>query len=672
LIALLAALAAGAYWHQPIFHAIGLDDHSGAGSMAGTKQLWTCGMHPQVIQDKPGLCPICQMKLQPLNVALGAGSGTGATADAKAQRKVAYWWDPMMNPPYISDRAGKSPMGMDLIPRYEDELSAGTSVKIDPVVVQNMGVRVARVSRGPVRQEIRAVGYLQEAQPNVRDVNLRVSGWVEKLHADTIGMAVSRGTPLFDLYSPEVQVAAEELIAARQSLAALPRDADAVARKTSQTIFDATRLKLEQWGLDAAQVGRLAQLDHAPRTVTFTSPIDGYVMQKMVVQGSAVKLGDMALRIVDLSTVWLDAQVYAQDLPFIKLGQSATAEVEGVPGKVFEGKVVFIHPQVDPQTRTVTVRMALSNQELSLRPGLYATSHIESQVADDAVLVPLEAVLDTGTRQVVFVAEGHGQFSPRRVRTGSAGSDGTIQVVDGLAPGETVVSSGQFLLDAESRMREAVQKHLRERLLVDGSTAVATAAPAAPTATAPEHNHAASAGREHTMLATTAALATAPSAPSTAPVLAEADRVFVEYLALQKVLGAPQKADAPLDPSSLLKAADALAQAADGEGRSAARAVLDAASALHGQPLAEQRKGFKRVSEAAIALARVMPPSGAVAPVLFIAHCPMAPGEGARWLQPTEAIANPYFATSMKDCGTIEGKVETRAGGAAGQKAGQQ
>jgi hypothetical protein len=227
-VALVAGVAAGVRWHAPIAHAVRLDGHAHSGHATG-KQLWTCGMHPQVIQDKPGLCPICQMKLEPLDLVQSGGSAMTGGSPAMAERKVAYWWDPMMNPPYISDRPGKSPMGMDLVPRYEDEVSAGTSVKIDPVVVQNMGVRVAKVGRGPVRQDIRAVGYLQEAQPNVRDVNLRVSGWVEKLHADTVGMAVSRGAPLFDLYSPEVQVAVEELVAARQSLASLPRGADAVA-----------------------------------------------------------------------------------------------------------------------------------------------------------------------------------------------------------------------------------------------------------------------------------------------------------------------------------------------------------------------------------------------------------------------------------------------------------
>jgi Cu(I)/Ag(I) efflux system membrane fusion protein len=221
-----------------------------------------------------------------------------------------------------------------------------------------------------------------------------------------------------------------------------------------------------------------------------------------------------------------------------------------------------------------------------------------------------------------------------------------VQVVDGLAAGDAVVTSGQFLLDAESRMREAIQKHLHERLLVGGGggtpepatePGVATTAPAA----------------------TSAPVAVAAAAPPSD----EADKVFAAYLAIQNVLGAPQKSDKPIDPAELTKAAEALASSAKGELQPAAGAVGAAASALHGQPLSEQRKLYKPLSESVIALARLAPPSESIARDLVIAYCPMAPGEGARWLQPGEAIHNPYFATAMKDCGTVEGKVAAAKAG---------
>ena len=605
-VSLAAGIAAGVAWHGAILRALHRDARPAAAD-GGRKQLWTCGMHPQVIRDQPGLCPICQMKLEPLDaVQAGHSAMTGG--------------------------------------------AAGAAVTIDPVVVQNMGVRVAPVTRGPVRQQIRAVGSLDVAQPNVRDVNLRVSGWVEKLYADTVGVALSKGAPLFDLYSPEVQVAVEELIAARK--AAASAGTDPAAGRTASTLFEATRQKLEQWGLDPRQVEKLAQLDRAPRAVTFTSPVDGFLTEKTVVQGAAVKSGDMALRIVDLSTIWLDAQVYAQDLPFISLGQEAAAEVEGVPGKRFAGKVVFVHPQVDPQTRTATVRMALDNKELALRPGLYATAQIRAELADDALLVPREAVLDTGARQLVFVSQGQGRFTPRSVTLGAAGEEGTVQVLEGLAEGESVVTSGQFLLDAESRMREAIQKHLDDRML-----SVARVAPAP--------------GTKPSDLSRAAQTPPPPppASPATAAASSEVDAVFVEYLALQRALGLPQEAEAPLDPARLVKAAEALAGGPDA-GNKAAALVRSAASTLAGQQLSEQRKLFKPLSEAVIALAESNPPSTAAAQTLFIAFCPMAPGEGARWLQTTDAIANPYFATSMKNCGEIRGRIATVPPTTAPSKAG--
>lgn len=466
---LVVGFAAGVYWRA----AEPTHETSPSGVNEPDAQVWTCGMHPQVIQGKPGLCPICHMKLTPLDV--GGDPAASAAGAGGGQRKIKYWWDPMIGPASISDKPGKSSMGMDMMPVYEEDVSGGTAVTIDPVVVQNMGIRVAEAKIGSIRRTVRAVGYLDQAQPNIRDVNLRVSGWVEKLYADTVGMHLQEDDKLFDLYSPEVQVALGELIAARKALAALRPDAGESARRTSQIFLSSARRKLELWGLDAREVDRLARAEQAPRSVTFTSPITGHVTEKRIVQGSAVKAGDMAMQIVDHSTLWLDAQVYAQDLPFIKLGQRLTAAVEGAPGDEFEGEVIFVHPHVDPATRTATVRIAIPNPGLTLRPGMYATAHIEAQLGNEALLVPREAVIDTGTRQVTFVVAGPGRFEPRNLKTGVPSADGMIQVLEGLAPGEQVVTSGQFLLDAESRMREAIQKYLKDRLLTESRGGAADA-----------------------------------------------------------------------------------------------------------------------------------------------------------------------------------------------------
>jgi membrane fusion protein, copper/silver efflux system len=662
-VALAAGLAAGVFWHEQIGHLIGRHAHAQSTDAGGKKKLWTCSMHPQVIKEEPAICPICHMKLEPMDVVQSGQSAMGGGA-ASGERKIAYWWDPMIGAPSISDKSGTSAMGMELVPVYEDEVSAGTAVRIDPVVVQNMGVRVARVTRGPLRRDIRAVGYLEEAQPLVRDVNLRVSGWVEKLYAATEGQHVAEGDKLFDLYSPEVQVAVEELIGARKASGGLAPNADGLARKTSGTIMDAARRKLELWGLDAEQIERLAKLDKAPPAVTFTSPITGHLVRKMVVEGTAVKAGDMALQIVDHSTLWLDSQLFAQDLPFVKLGQKVTATVEGVPGKRVEGEVIFVHPHVDPQTRTSTVRMALPNPDLALRPGMYATAHVEAQLAEDALLVPREAVIDTGTRQVVFLAKDAGHFEPRRVKLGADGGDGAVQVLEGLAAGETVVTSGQFLLDAESRMREAIQKHLSERLLAGGP--VGKGVPAAEPTSRPANVHArvAVATRSATSPASVEAQRavvppmTAPStvaATTTQPAdgVGAVDAVATAYLRISQVLGAPQTANKPVEVETLTEAARQAGQSA-GDAKPLADRVAGASAAMAGQPLAEQRRLFKPLSEAVIALLERFPPSESVAGGLYVAHCPMALDKGADWMQAGQKIANPYYATEMKQCGQIK------------------
>jgi RND family efflux transporter MFP subunit len=345
---------------------------------------------------------------------------------------------------------------MQLTPVATDP-GAGNAVRIDPVVVQNMGVRLAAVTRGRLAVAIRAVGVLAEAEPARHDVDLRVSGWIERLYADTEGMHLDAGDPLFDLYSPALQGAVGELIAARRARVA-DGDDGAGAR-----LYDAARRKLELYGLSAAEVARLARLDRAPRAITFRSPIRGHLVTKNVVQGAAVERGTTVMRIVDHSRLWLDARVFEQDLPLVRLGERATATIAALPGRRVEGTVVFIHPHLDEATRTAMVRIEVANPTLVLRPGMYGTVEIATESAESTLLVPREAVIDTGRRQIAFVAEAGGRFVPHDLTLGSE-SGGVVQVLAGLAEGDEVVTSGQFLLDAESRMREAIQKHLADGL----------------------------------------------------------------------------------------------------------------------------------------------------------------------------------------------------------------
>jgi hypothetical protein len=344
------------------------------------------------------------------------------------------------------------------------------------------------------------------------------------------------------------------------------------------------------------------------------------------------------LRLVDHSTLWLDVQVHAQDLPFVKAGQPVRASIEGVPGRQFDGKVIFLHPHLDAMTRTALVRMALPNPDLSLRPGMFATVWIESQIQDQALLVPREAVIDTGERQIVFLAQPDGHFEPRKVTVGVWGDDGNVQLLSGIAPGERVVISGQFLLDAESRMREAIQKHLDKQLLAGGSK------PAEPPATM-QHQH------------PTTKQASTQSTPGSAQWQHAVDEFVRAYLTIGEKLAAMQVSEDPVETRKLIDASRALNDLAQTqEQKRIATKLMDAAARLAAAPIDQQRKLFKTVSDAAIELAVTWPPSRRVGQELYVWHCPMAPGN---WLQATKPAANPYYAATMHQCGVLKQSIAT-------------
>lgn len=673
LVAVAGGIYSGTRWHSTFAPMLGLSaaPTADAGGKSGkaapdvAQELWTCGMHPQVIQDHPGDCPICHMKLTPLKVDAG-DTGAGHTHDqtnmsqaepgrapmpgmtsgqgAGKERKVKYWWDPMLSPPYIADKPGKSPMGMDLIPVYEDEVTGtGGQVTIDPAVVQNMGVRIALVTEGPLAKTVRLVGYLDEAQPNMREINLRVSGWIRRLYANTEGQYIEAGDPLFDLYSPELQVSIEELINGRRAKAALSPDADESAKQLAVTLYDAAASKLELLGLERAQIEALAKLDKAPPTVTFVSPITGHITEKPIVEGTAVKMGDRVLKIVDHTTLWLDAQVFEKDLPFVKVGEKVVATIASRPGDPITGEIIFIHPHMDMMTRTAMVRMAIPNPSLTFKPGMYATVHARAELTDRAVMVPREAVIDTGDAQMSFVAQAVGKFEPRRVKMGLSGEDGMVQVVEGLAPGEAVVTSGQFLLDSESRLREAIQKYLNQKRQM-----ATTPAPII------DHTDHAAMG----MNGTSTPAAPKPAAQVSTARMQKVDAVVSAYLDISAELGTEQKNTTPIDVSKLITSAHILhGEVLGSKDEPLAVDVAKAAEAMRGHPVEHQREMFKALSTKVIALVDALPPSHSLGDQLFVMNCPMAE---SNWIQRSKDLANPFYAAEMKTCGTLLRAVTTK------------
>jgi Cu(I)/Ag(I) efflux system membrane fusion protein/cobalt-zinc-cadmium efflux system membrane fusion protein len=369
---------------------------------------------------------------------------------AKGERKIKYWVAPM-DPNYRSDKPGKSPMGMDLVPVYEDG-GSGSTLTIDPVVVQNMGVRTALVRRGNATRAIRTVGSIAAAEDRMSVINLRFSGWIDRIHVDETGVKVGKGQPLFDVYSPElVGVQKEYLIAVRTSGATSP-----LAKSAWQ--------RLSYLGLPDWQIKKIANRGAIQQTLTITAPRAGYVIHKNAVQGARVAAGTDLYRIADLSKVWVEAEVYEFDAPWVALGSAAIVELTYQAGARREGEVSFVHPTLNERTRTLSVRIELANSDLSLKPGMFATVEIAAPAKTERVLIPTEAVIHSGVRELVFVARALGRYEAREIRTGVSGDNGFTEVLEGLEVGERVVTSGQFLLDSESQLREAVAKMLDANL----------------------------------------------------------------------------------------------------------------------------------------------------------------------------------------------------------------
>jgi Cu(I)/Ag(I) efflux system membrane fusion protein len=273
---------------------------------------------------------------------------------------------------------------------------------------------------------------------------------VERLYVDFIGREVRAGEPLLELYSPMVVSAAEELLLARRLLAEVGGDSSEAAANARSLVASARR-RLAWWDVPAAQIRRIEETGEAPRTVTLRAPFTGVVLEKDVVPGQTVMAGQPLFRLADLAVVWVEGEVFEQDLPLVRQGQPVEAEFTALPGIVRTGRIVYVYPTVDEATRTARVRVELPNTRRDLKPGMYATLRVTVRQARQELTVPRSAVLSTGTRSLVFKRLPDGRLEPREVRVGLA-TDSRVQVLDGLAAGDTVVASGTFLVDAESNL----------------------------------------------------------------------------------------------------------------------------------------------------------------------------------------------------------------------------
>jgi RND family efflux transporter MFP subunit len=440
-------------------------DHTAHPSTPAEKKIlfWYDMMNPEFHSDKPGKTPD-GMDLVPKyadeNSASQshAGQAMGQQAAAPAEKKILYWYDGM-NPAFRSDKPGKAPDGMDLVPMYADseqskaEMPPGT-VKISSTKQQLIGVRTDTVKREPLKRTIRAVAQVQIDETKIARIHMKIAGWVEKVHVDFIGKLVRKDQPLFSLYSPDLVATQQEYLIARRAEKDLASAPFQEVSRGAETLLQAAQQRLRLWDMSDEQIRRLDETGEVSRTTTMYSPIDGFVMKREVFERTYITPETELYEIADFSTVWVNAEVYEYEVPYVKVGQSAQMTLSYFPGKTYTGNIVYIYPTVDPMTRTVKVRLEFPNPNFELKPDMFADVQLNIGYGTQMV-VPQEAVLDSGSEQIVFVATGDGYFEPRRVQLGPRLEDRVV-VLSGLKPGETIVTSGNFLIDSESRLKNAM------------------------------------------------------------------------------------------------------------------------------------------------------------------------------------------------------------------------
>ena len=386
----------------------------------------------------------------------GQAPPSPAAPVAAATGKILYYRNPM-GLPDTSPVPKKDSMGMDYIPVYEGEAPDETgAVKIGLAKVQKLGVQIAPVERRALSRTVRAVGTVQADERRLFIVNTKFEGWIEKLYVNATGETVRRGEPLMEIYAPELVVAEREYLLAWRSQEDLAGAGPDIRHSAGQ-LAEAALQRLSNWDISADQVKRLQRAGTVTRTLTLRAPADGTVMEKMAVEGMHFTAGDPLYRIADLSTVWVTADVFEQDIGLLRRGQDATIAVNAYPGTMFGGKVDFVYPTVSQETRTGKARIIVPNADGRLKTGMYANVAVNTAVGDGPILaVPDSAVIDSGTRQAVLIERGEGTFEPREVTLG-AHADGFYEIRKGLAGGERVVVSANFLIDAESNLRAALK-----------------------------------------------------------------------------------------------------------------------------------------------------------------------------------------------------------------------
>ncbi len=364
-----------------------------------------CGMHPQITSDKPGKCPIC---------------------------------------------------GMDLTPVYKsntmnDSMSKGM-VSIDPAMVQNIGVKTEIVSKRKLTHTIRTIGRVDYDETKQSVITTKFSGYVEKLYVDYTGKSVQQGQPLFEIYSPELVAAQQEYLQAMRYGKTMQSANDSALSGGANDLLQSSKRKLLYWDISPAQIRELEQTGNIKKTLTIYSPFSGIVVEKNVVEGMQIQAGANLLKLADVSKMWIYADVYENELSWVKNGEEASIELPSNPGTTIKGKVSYIYPYLQDQTRTAKVRIEYSDKNQLLKKDMYVTVNIMPTISINAIAVPEQSVIHSGSRDIIVMALGKGKFMSMEVKLGVL-TDGYYEVKEGLKEGDTIVTSSQFLIDSESNLK---------------------------------------------------------------------------------------------------------------------------------------------------------------------------------------------------------------------------
>ncbi len=543
----------------------------------------------------------------------------------KGERKILYYQSPM-DPSYISDKPGKSPMGMDLVPVYEGENPTEGGIRIDPTTVQNIGVKSEVVSKQSLKRELRTVARIVYDETKVAYVNTKIGGWIEKLYVEYEGQDVKKDDPLLEIYSPELVSTQEEYLLAFGYEQKMAQSNIKEVGERARTLLESAKKRLEYWDIPKKHIKELEESGQVKKTLMLHSPVTGVVVHKTVLEGKYTKPGENLYTIADLSKVWVYADIYEYELPWVKVGQDAEMTLSYLPGAAFKGKITYLYPYLESKTRTIKARIEFDNADGRLRPDMYADVEINTAPKEEVLVVPKEAVIHSGERNVIIIDKGKGFFEPRDISIGLESKD-YYEVLQGVAEGEKVVTSSQFLIDSESRLKEAINKMLQAKKTKPEQEIKEMA----------EHKKHEDIKMEYEASETTRKAM---------------DDVWNAYFYIREALSKDSLANIAQEANLIYERANLVLNSDEKqEIKNIAKDIIENISQFQEKDIVEVRDAFSTLSNVMIRYMKQFDKANSQARQYRLLYCGM---DKKYWVQKTEEIGNPYLGEARSNCGAQE------------------